>query len=246
MTVSWWARLLACAFLAASVLAAWGVGREWLQTGQFSASLPGAATSLLFGYIFVVFAWVAVTGKVPGFFSFGAQRWPFRPHAPNSSSKPTPLRGPLDSCVSPATGVQGTMEQEARRPIVLRPGEGRPYRMGGMSAVFKADGAETESRYSVSEWWLEPNTTGPGAHSHPEDDVFYVLEGTMSFLVEGEWVACPQGSFVLVPAGSTHDFENRSPARAGALNISAPGGFEQNMAMIVEWFSRNPSGRPVG
>jgi mannose-6-phosphate isomerase-like protein (cupin superfamily) len=138
------------------------------------------------------------------------------------------------------------MEETARSPIVLRPGEGRAYRMGGMSALFKADQGETASRYSVSEWWLEPHTQGPGAHSHAEDDAFYVIEGTMSFLVGEEWVDCPKGSFVLAPAGATHDFQNRSPGRAGVLNICAPGGFEQNMGMIVEWFARNPPGRTGG
>jgi quercetin dioxygenase-like cupin family protein len=118
--------------------------------------------------------------------------------------------------------------------------------MGGMSAVFKADEGETARQYSVSEWWLEPNTQGPGAHSHPEDDAFFVLEGTMSFLVDGTWVDCPKGSFVLAPAGATHDFQNRSSARAGVLNISAPGGFEENMGAIVDWFARNPPGRVVG
>ncbi len=59
-----------------------------------------------------------------------------------------------------------------RDAVVLGPGEGRAYPMGRISAVFKADGAETVSRYSISEWWLEPHTQGPGAHSHPEDDIF--------------------------------------------------------------------------
>jgi hypothetical protein len=39
-----------------------------------------------------------------------------------------------------------------------------------MHAVFKADGAETEDRYCVSEWWLEAGDSGPGPHSH-EDNV---------------------------------------------------------------------------
>lgn len=118
--------------------------------------------------------------------------------------------------------------------------------MGRISAQFKADEGETAGRYSVSEWWLEPNTQGPGAHAHPEDDAFYVLEGTMSFLTDGEWVDCPPGSFVLAPAGTIHDFQNRGSVRAGVLNISAPGGFEQNMAMIVEWFAHNPPGPATG
>ena len=130
----------------------------------------------------------------------------------------------------------------ARRPVVLHPGEGRAYRMGRMSALFKADEAETASRYSISEWWLDPHTAGPGAHSHDEDDVFYVLEGTMSFLVDDTWIDCPRGAFVLVPGGTTHDFQNRSDARAGALNISAPGGFEQHMGDIVDWFAAHPPG----
>jgi len=59
--------------------------------------------------------------------------------------------------------------------IFLPPGEGRSYPMGRISTVFKADGDETQNGYSISEWWLEPNTQGPGAHSHAEDDIFYVI-----------------------------------------------------------------------
>jgi mannose-6-phosphate isomerase-like protein (cupin superfamily) len=65
--------------------------------------------------------------------------------------------------------------------IVLAPEQGRAYEMGFMRAVFKADGAETDDRYSVSEWWMEPRNTGPGAHHHKDnDEVFYVLEGTVT------------------------------------------------------------------
>lgn len=70
-----------------------------------------------------------------------------------------------------------------RKPIVLPAEGGRRYAMGRISAVFKADEGETAHAYSISEWWLEPHCTGPGAHSHPEDDVFFVIEGTMSILV---------------------------------------------------------------
>ena len=129
-----------------------------------------------------------------------------------------------------------------RNPLVLGPGEGRAYPMGRIAAVFKADADETDSRYSISEWWLEPHTQGPGAHAHPEDDVFYVIEGTMSFLVGEQWTDAPKGSFVLVPGGTTHDFENRGEVRAGALNISVPGPFEPHMPGIVEWFIANPPG----
>jgi len=129
-----------------------------------------------------------------------------------------------------------------RSVVILGPGEGRAYPMGRIGAVFKADAEETGSRYSISEWWLEPHTQGPGAHAHAEDDVFYVIEGTMSFLAGEKWTDATKGSFVLVPGGITHDFENRGDARAGVLNFSVPGPFEAHMAGIVEWFLANPPG----
>jgi len=101
--------------------------------------------------------------------------------------------------------------------------------MGRIAAVFKADESESESRYSISEWWLEPHTQGPGPHSHPEDDIFYVIEGTMSVLVGEAWTHATRGSFILVPGGVTHDFENRGETRAGVLNLSIPGSFESHM-----------------
>jgi mannose-6-phosphate isomerase-like protein (cupin superfamily) len=131
-------------------------------------------------------------------------------------------------------------DSSERVGIFLPPGGGRSYPMGRISAVFKADGDETQTAYSISEWWLEPHTKGPGAHSHEEDDVFYVIEGTMSFLMGDHWIEAPEGSFVLAPGGVTHDFENRSSNRAGVLNFSVPGGFEKNMPPIANWFAENP------
>lgn len=121
--------------------------------------------------------------------------------------------------------------------IYLPRGEGRSYSLGGMHSVFKADGDETKDAYSISEWWLDPHQKGPGAHSHEaNDDIFYVLEGTVTFLVGAERVEATQGAFLRVPAGVTHDFENNTDERAGLFNIYIPGGFERDMPAIVEWF----------
>lgn len=124
--------------------------------------------------------------------------------------------------------------------IVLRAGEGRGYALGAMSSVFKADGDETGDTYSISEWWLDPQTPGPGAHHHEaNDDIFYVLEGTMTFLLGDQTFDATRGDFVRVPAGVTHDFENRGAVRAGVLNIYIPGGFEREMPGIVAWFAQH-------
>jgi mannose-6-phosphate isomerase-like protein (cupin superfamily) len=128
--------------------------------------------------------------------------------------------------------------------IFLPPGAGRSYQAGPMHAVFKADGEETRDDYCISEWWLEAGDRGPGPHSHDDNvEIFYVLEGTMSFLAGDEWLDAPRGSFLRIPAGVTHDFENRGSQRAGALNVFMPGGFEAMMPSIVAWFAEQ-GGRP--
>jgi mannose-6-phosphate isomerase-like protein (cupin superfamily) len=120
--------------------------------------------------------------------------------------------------------------------IFLPPGAGRSYDVGSMQSVFKADGVETGERYSVSEWWLDAGQAGPGPHSHEaNEELYYVVEGTMSFLVDTEWIEAPRGSFLRVPAGTTHDFQNRSAGRAGVLNVFIPGGFEILMPRLVAW-----------
>jgi mannose-6-phosphate isomerase-like protein (cupin superfamily) len=130
------------------------------------------------------------------------------------------------------------MADGASKVIFLPPGRGRSYQAGPMHAVFKADGAETANRYCVSEWWLEAGDAGPGPHSHEENvELFYVLEGTMTFLAGERWFEAPAGSFLRIPAGVTHDFENRGTVRAGALNVFLPGGFEAMMPAIVDYFA---------
>lgn len=124
--------------------------------------------------------------------------------------------------------------------IFLPPEQGRRYELGAMTAVFKADGAETDDRYCVSEWWLEPHTGGPGAHLHEaNDEIFYSLAGTPSVLIGETWIDAPAGSFMLIPRGTMHDFGNGTDSRAGLLNVFIPGGFEPMMPAIVKWFAEN-------
>lgn len=120
--------------------------------------------------------------------------------------------------------------------IMLSPGQGRVYDCGSMKAIFKADENETDEKYSVSEWWIEPHSDGPGAHQHDHDHVFYVLEGTTSILVGDKWIEADRGTCIRIPAKTIHDFANRTDKRTGILSFSIPGGFEKEMPAIVKWF----------
>lgn len=86
-----------------------------------------------------------------------------------------------------------------------------------MTAIFKAVENETCDNYSVSGWCLEPYSDGLGAHSHDEnDEEFYVLEGTTSFLIGDTWVGADKGTFPRLPAKTIHDFKKRLPKYWGA------------------------------
>jgi quercetin dioxygenase-like cupin family protein len=120
-----------------------------------------------------------------------------------------------------------------REPTVVQPEQGRVYAMGRIRAVFKADAGETAGAYSVSEWWLEPRTRGPGVHAHPEDHVYYVIDGTLSLCLNDEWSELEKGGYVVIPGGTPHDFQNRGSAAVGFMSINSPGGFEARMADIA-------------
>ena len=118
----------------------------------------------------------------------------------------------------------------SEQPIVLPPGGGRAYALGSMRTLFKADGEETGNRYCVAEWWLEPGQLGPGPHLHAEnEELFLVLDGTMTFVVGDEQVEAERGTFLRIPAGVTHDFYNLGATAAGVFNVYLPGGFEALM-----------------
>lgn len=132
-------------------------------------------------------------------------------------------------------------KQTSKDTLILLKGEGRTYKCGSMTAIFKADENETDEKYSVSEWWLKPNSGGPGAHLHEDNtEVFYVIEGVVSILIGDQWIDAPKGAFIRIPAKTMHDFENRTNETAAVLNFYIPGGFERNMPSIVKWFEENP------
>jgi quercetin dioxygenase-like cupin family protein len=69
-------------------------------------------------------------------------------------------------------------------------------------------------------------------HVHDdEDDAFYILEGELTFVLGGEDVRAPAGTFVLVPPGVEHGFRNDSSSAVKILNIHSPGGFDRRIGL---------------
>jgi mannose-6-phosphate isomerase-like protein (cupin superfamily) len=108
------------------------------------------------------------------------------------------------------------------RAVVVPPGQGR--RVGNVEFLART---EETPRFNLAVITMQPHRHGPEAHVHPdEDDAFYVLEGELTFTVDGEDVVAEAGTFVLVPPGVPHTFGNRSARVTRVLNVHAPAGFD--------------------
>jgi quercetin dioxygenase-like cupin family protein len=65
---------------------------------------------------------------------------------------------------------------------------------------------------------------GPPPHLHRAHvDAFYVLEGSLAFLLDRDTVRADAGMFVAAPPGVVHTFANAGDDRVRYLNLHAPG-----------------------
>ena len=64
---------------------------------------------------------------------------------------------------------------------------------------------------------LAPGTTAP-RHTHPGEEIIYVLEGTWEYTVEGKLpVTLKAGDVLFIPAGTVHAAKNVGTGRAAEL-----------------------------
>jgi mannose-6-phosphate isomerase-like protein (cupin superfamily) len=118
--------------------------------------------------------------------------------------------------------------------VVRGPADGETIAVGPARATFKADGADGEGTFSLSDTRLPPGYQGPPLHHHETYvDSFYVLEGTLTVEVDDEALDAPPGSFVLVPPGTAHTFSTAGDEPVRTLNLMAPGGFEEYLRDVA-------------
>jgi quercetin dioxygenase-like cupin family protein len=110
----------------------------------------------------------------------------------------------------------------------LRPlGQGRTVAVVGDVYRFLATGEDTGGKYALWEALVPPGG-GPPPHVHSrEEEGFYVLEGEITFTVNGERVVAAAGTFANMPIGTPHSFKNESGQPARMLISVAPAGLER-------------------
>jgi quercetin dioxygenase-like cupin family protein len=113
------------------------------------------------------------------------------------------------------------------RPVIVPPNEGATIEgpVGGPLS-FKVRGEQTNDALTALENVIPPGQ-GPPLHTHAnEDESWYVIEGELRFKLAGDVRRAPAGSFVFVPRGTPHCFQNVSDAPARILVMFTPAGME--------------------
>jgi quercetin dioxygenase-like cupin family protein len=122
------------------------------------------------------------------------------------------------------------MAEDDRRAFLTAPGDGQILKnpVGG-PLTFTARGEQTGGALTVFETTPAPGE-GPPLHRHPrEDEVLYVLQGRFRVKLEATMHEAPAGSFVFIPRGVPHTWQNAGddPARLLVLFAPAAAGMEQ-------------------
>jgi mannose-6-phosphate isomerase-like protein (cupin superfamily) len=112
------------------------------------------------------------------------------------------------------------------RPYMRRDGEGESLWFLGSLVTVKAAGAQTDGRLTIVEFVNPPGFTPP-LHRHlHEDEMFYVLSGSVQFQCDGEEFPAGPGDFVLLPARLPHTFIVGADEPLRTLQLTTPSGFE--------------------
>ena len=124
-------------------------------------------------------------------------------------------------------------------PVIRNPAQGRTVAVVGDVYRFLATGDDTNGKYALFEALVGPGG-GPPPHVHSrEEEGFYVLEGEITFTINGERVVATTGTFANMPVGTPHSFKNESGRPARMLISVAPAGLEK---MFFEFGVPQPEG----
>ena len=124
------------------------------------------------------------------------------------------------------------------QPAIVQPGGGRELRAFGdvLSVVL---GGETTNQTFTVMFDTTPPGNGPPPHFHSmEDELFLVVEGHISFFVEGTWTEVAPGGAVYFPRGTTHCYRNVGTTPSRQWILTTPSGFEQFFARCADEFAR--------
>jgi len=126
------------------------------------------------------------------------------------------------------------------RGIFLEPGEGIALSARGSQMLFKATAETTSGTFSLMDRQLPVSNGKPQPHRHQGPEGFYVLEGSIEFVVGVESCIGGPGFWALVPGGVAHTFGNVGETPARLLIIHAPAADAYFVELQALWGQTTP------
>ena len=125
---------------------------------------------------------------------------------------------------------------------MIRAGDPIENPITGERLVFKETSAETNGEYVHFECFVQPSGFVAAAHVHPfQEECFRVVEGSVTFRIDGQEITAEPGDRILVPAGRRHQFWNAGDTEACfACEVRPALQFEQ---LIETMFSLAQAGK---
>src|SRR5947207_12498237 len=106
---------------------------------------------------------------------------------------------------------------------IVSPGQGHLLTARGNVMAFKAVAEQTGGDFSLMERTVPPGARTPPPHRHVTcSEAFFVLEGTITFRLDGAELTGGTGDFLLVPRGAPPAFGNSGAAPARLPGPHAP------------------------
>jgi quercetin dioxygenase-like cupin family protein len=100
--------------------------------------------------------------------------------------------------------------------------ENSPITVGNLTIRYLVDGA-ADGGIGMFELEVPPSAMVPPPHSHTHnEECVYVLEGTLSYSVDGDTRDLRPGDWMRTPKGSVHAFSNPHTETAKALIVMSP------------------------
>jgi quercetin dioxygenase-like cupin family protein len=115
---------------------------------------------------------------------------------------------------------------ESNRAFKIELSESKPFQMQGALWRVLATGKETDGIVGALDERITHGMAAP-MHSHEDaDEIFYVLDGKLTFFVGEKRIEATEGAFVYLPRYIHHGFQVDSE-EARVFNFVTPAGFEQ-------------------
>lgn len=129
-----------------------------------------------------------------------------------------------------------TMQGQMPKAYTLGAQKGRALWHLGALLNFKALGEETNGEFWALEGLADNHMAVPKHYHTREAEIWYVLDGQITFYLGDEVIEGGPGTFVYIPVGVPHTFQVRT-STARWFGIGTPAGLDQ-------WFFE--TGQPAG